>query len=631
MATTVRAAIEDDGVPASAAANPAETGPWDHADHVDGIATGLQREHGIPGMVVAVVQGDRTVFARGYGHADVAAARAVDPEQTLFRIGSVSKTFVWTSIMILVERGLVDLDVDVNRYLKSLQVADAFDAPVTVRQLMHHRGGFEDSFRVYTVRDDDPRTLAEVLANHQPARVHAPGTRTSYSNWGAALAAQLVTDVTGEPYAAFLQRELLDPLGMRSTFFVAPAAMDASTRARLAQGYETEHGAFKPATDMQLGAYWPAGGIASTATDMARWARFHLAGGELDGRRLLSAGTHARMWTRGYADRPAAADLAHGFQDRPYRDVRVLGHGGATATFYANLVLVPELGLGVFVSQSGTQSRLPVHQLPDQIIDRMLGRRDLAVLAASPSQPDVLSDIAGTYMQNRRVRTSFAALFGLSAAAQVMPVSADTVVATLDGEAMQYRRIDGQPDVYEAANGERISFLREDGRIAALADPSGVHTLDKVSATAAPTLLLVSVGAAVLFGITTLLGFWWRIGRGREQGHGRAARLAAGAALTAALCTLGFAAALLLMLVDLSMLGATGFADGYPRTTMWLTHYAGWLLALATTALWLAVVPAWRAHGWRMLRRLHYTACTVVLTVTVWQLWQWRVIGAPVY
>jgi CubicO group peptidase (beta-lactamase class C family) len=631
MATTVRAAVEDDGVPASAAANPAEPGTWVHADYVDGIATGLLREHGIPGLVVAVVQGGRTVFARGYGHADVASARAVDPEQTLFRIGSVSKTFVWTSVMLLVERGQIDLDADVNRYLKSLRVADAFDAPVSVRQLMHHRGGFEDSFRLYAVRDDDRRTLAELLAAHQPARVHAPGTRTSYSNWGAALAAQLVADVAGEPYGAFLERELLQPLGMRSTVIVAPAAMDEATRARLAQGYATEHGALEAMDDMQLGAYWPAGGIASTATDMARWARFHLAGGELDGQRLLSADTHARMWTRGYADRPTAADLAHGFQDRPYRGLRVLGHGGATATFFTNLVLVPELGLGIFVSQSGTQSRLPVNQLPDQIIDRIRGHRDMPALAQSQPNPGFQSDLAGTYMQNRRVRTSFAAVFGLAAAAQVLPLSTDAVVATLDGEARQYLRVDDQPDVFEAANGDRIAFLREQGQVTALADPSGVHTLDKVAATHAPTLLFSAVGASVVLGITTLLGFWWRIGRGRDHGRGRASRLAAGTALIAALCTLGFAVTLTVMLVDLSTLSATGFADGYPRTTMWLTHYAGWLLALATTALWLAVVPAWRADGWRLLRRLHYTVCTVVLTVTVWQLWQWRVIGAPVY
>jgi CubicO group peptidase (beta-lactamase class C family) len=171
---------------------------------IDGLAEALRREHALPGLGIAVVRRDRPLLLAGYGQADLANGEAVNPERSLFRIGSVSKTFTWTLAMILAERGQLDLDADVNTYLKSVTVAAAFGAPVTMRHLMHHRAGFEDSVQVFSVGDDDPRPLAQLLAAHQPRRVYPPGARTSYSNWGSALAAQVIEDAAGRPYGELL-------------------------------------------------------------------------------------------------------------------------------------------------------------------------------------------------------------------------------------------------------------------------------------------------------------------------------------------------------------------------------------------------------------------------------------------
>lgn len=599
--------------------------------YIDGLVASLRREHRLPGLTLAVVRHDTQLLAQGYGLADAASARPVVADSTLFRIGSVSKTFIWTAVMMLVERGQLDLDADVNSYLKSVRIADAFGVPVTMRQLMHHRAGFEDSQRLFAVADSDPRTLAELLAAQQPARVYAPGLRTSYSNWGSALAAQVVADISGRDYGEFLRAEILDPLGMRATTFIAPSQLDETTRARLATGYKDDQGALGVQGYMQLGAYWPAGGIASTATDMARWMRFHLNGGALDGVRLMSPETHSLMWTRGFPDRPGAADLAHGFQDRSYRGLRALGHGGATAAFYTNMVLVPELGLGVFISQNSRQTRLSVSQLPELIIDHVQGSSYQPELAAASTEDAPLAELAGSYLQNRRVFSSFATVLSIDGTVEVTPLTADALLLTQGDESTQYRRAGKERDLYEAADGGRIAFIREGDRVVALADSSGVHTLEKVDVIHNPTTALAALGAALVLALATLLGFWWRWGRGPGYGQGAASALAATVDLLAALCVLGFAAVVVRMLIALSGLDSADFAANYPHPSMLHVHYAGWVLAGAAAALWLTLIPAWRADGWGLWRRLRYSVWMLTLTLTAYLLWQWKVYAAPVY
>jgi CubicO group peptidase (beta-lactamase class C family) len=600
--------------------------------YVRGVVNSLRREHSLAALTLAVVKDDSLWMAQGFGQSGLTGSRPVIADQSLFRIGSVSKTFIWTAVMMLVERGQLDLDADVNSYLKSVRIAEAFGVPVTMRQLMHHRAGFEDSMRLFAVADDDPRSLAELLSEHQPKRVYAPGLRTSYSNWGAALAAQVVEDVSGKPYGEFLQGEILDPLGMQATTWTAPGKLNAIQRQALATGYQRDSGGLEVQGYMQLGAYWPAGGIASTATDMARWMRFHLNGGELEGARLVKAETHAAMWTRGYDDRVAAADVAHGFQDRPYHGLRLLGHGGGTAAFLTQMVLVPELKLGVFLSQNGTYTRAATTELPQLIIDLVNGGGDYKpALTADASDAGALAEVAGTYLQNRRVFSSFAAVMALDAGASVSVRSADVLLLQAGDESTQYRRVGQERDVFESADADHIAFVREGGRVVALADGSGVHTLEKVGVLGAPNTLFMAAGVSLLLALTSLLGFWWRLGRGAAHGQGMAAGFAATVNLLSALCMLGFAVAVALMVADLADFDLATIAGKYPSQSMWHTHYAGWAVGGAGAAMLLALIPAWLATGWSWWRRLNFTAFALALALSGYLLWQWRVFDAPVY
>jgi len=174
------------------------------SEFIEGIVAAQRCENQLSALTVLVLHNDSLFFSNGYGLADIESERPAEANQTLFRIGSVSKTYIWTAVMMMVERGLLDLDTDVNNYLKEVQVEEAFDEPVTMRHLMSHRAGFEDTIKLFAVADDDPRTLSQLLIDHQPKRVYPPGERTSYSNWGAALAAQIVEDVAEVPFEVVL-------------------------------------------------------------------------------------------------------------------------------------------------------------------------------------------------------------------------------------------------------------------------------------------------------------------------------------------------------------------------------------------------------------------------------------------
>jgi len=598
------------------------------SEFIDGVVEAHRQENKLSGVTVSVVQNDSIIFARGYGMADIEQRRPVLSDETLFRIGSVGKTYIWTAVMMLAEEGLLDLDADVNQYLNEVDIKKAFGEPVTLRHLMSHRAGFEDSMRLFSVADDDPRTLSELLNEHQPKRIYTPGKRTSYSNWGSALAAQIVEDVSGTPFKMFLQERILDPLDLNHTILDLPDEMPSHIRENLADGYKSDRGTLNHQGAMQIGAYWPAGGTSATAYDMARWMKFHLNSGELDGVRLLSEKSHQELWSRAYNDRPHGADVAHGFQDVHFRGVRVLGHAGGTAAFLTNMIMVPELDLGIFISQNSAESFMPIMTFPTLVIDHIRGESYQPFLLEE-SDTDKLDELAGTYLNNRRVFSTFAAVMGLASAATITPVSGQSLMLSTLGEETYFVQVAGQTDVFEDANGQRLSVIRNDrGRVKALADGMGVHTFERVGFFNSPNTFFIAFGLSVLLSITTLLGGWRRFGRGKNPGF--SSRLTGFISFLASLSVFTFVAAVVAMAISFAGFDISQMAGNYPSASMLFTHFAGWIVAIFSLVMLVGLWPAWTDSGWPMLRKLHFTTYALVLIFFASQLWQWRIIGAAV-
>ncbi len=211
------------------------------ADALDDAVRATMREHGVVGVSLAIVQDGKIVRARGYGVRDRESGEPVTAT-TLFQAGSVSKPVAAAAVLGLVEQRRLDLDADVNLYLKGWKVPEsalARRSKVTLRRLLSHSAGMTVSGFPGYARGDPVPTLRQVLdgakpANTAPVRVNPlPGSQWSYSGGGYTVVQQMVLDVTGEGFPSFMRRAVLGPLGMsRSTYgqpLTAGLARDAAT------------------------------------------------------------------------------------------------------------------------------------------------------------------------------------------------------------------------------------------------------------------------------------------------------------------------------------------------------------------------------------------------------------------
>ena len=317
----------------------------DAAAYFDGMIPSEMERADIAGVVLVVVKDGQILFERGYGLADVKAGRAVDPDKTLFRPGSISKLFTWTSVMQLVEAGKIDLDADVNRYL-DCKVPPYGGKPITMRQLMTHSPGFADASKDLFPPDlAHLKTLSRMCEVAMPARIFPPGTVPAYSNYGASLAGYIVQRVSGERFEDYVAHHIFAPLGMTHSTFEQPLPNGWS--ANMSKGYRTASGRPGPFELVQMP---PAGALSTTGSDLSRFMIAHLQDGEYQGQRILDAKTAQYMHSLRFQPAPSLPGMDLGFYQEPANGHRVIGHAGDTGLFHSDLHLYLDDHVGLYIS-----------------------------------------------------------------------------------------------------------------------------------------------------------------------------------------------------------------------------------------------------------------------------------------
>lgn len=289
----------------------------------------------IAGAVLVVVKDGQIVLNQGYGYADLENQRVVDPNSTMFRIGSVTKIFTAMAALQQVEQGKLKMDQDVNSYVTDFKVENPFSSPLTLFHLLTQTSGLGETMDgVYSeLLTDEPKPLSQTLQQHLPAVVRPPGEVVQYSNFGYALMGHLVELTSGQSFDQYVSEKLFKPLGMEHTIYSL-----TPEETRVSMGYSYVNGEFKAKPFGNILVH-PAGSILSTGTDMGKFIQSQLQNGPIV----------QEMTERHFTVQESMPGYGYGYYEN-FKNTDIVVHDGDIDTFTSQISLYPKGGLGYFVS-----------------------------------------------------------------------------------------------------------------------------------------------------------------------------------------------------------------------------------------------------------------------------------------
>lgn len=347
----------------------------------------------VAGSAISIVHDGRLVYAGGFGDREVYSEDPIDPERTIFRIGSITKVLTGVAVMQLVERGVVDLEADVNRYLNDVQVPDTFDEPVTVRDLLTHTSGFDQIGLDRHAESPDEVVPLGTWIGANLVRIRPPGEVSAYDTYGITLAGHLIEAVSGLEYAEYLRRHIFDPLAMdRSGIDVPPALANDMA---IGYGFAGEWEAL-PWEYMNTA---PASSVNATVVDMAHFAAMLLGGGRFGDQRVLSERATREMLSRQYTNDPDQPGYGFTLFEGDWNGIRTFSHGGSMSGFAAMLYLIPEHDLGIFIA-SNQESSAVIDPVISSLLGTLLPDTGRPALRERYEGPIDLGRFTGTYANN---------------------------------------------------------------------------------------------------------------------------------------------------------------------------------------------------------------------------------------
>jgi CubicO group peptidase (beta-lactamase class C family) len=367
---------------------------------IDSVALAELASTGTPGASLVMVQGDRVVYAKGYGVANVETRESVAPGM-IFRLGSTTKMMTSLAALALVSRGMVDLDRPIGEYAPA--IASPRLRTVTLRQLLTHTSGLLDYTSMSGPHDDDAMN-AFVPTLTDTAFFTQPGDIMSYSNLGYVVAGYVLSIVSKKPYAEVMHDEVFGPLGMTHSTVRPIEAMTFP----LAQGHQRSAGntmqIARPAPDDSR--YWPAGSAFTTGPDFARLAIAMMNDGREDGKQVIPAAV-VRSWRTPFVSLPGDTSAnpgryGFGLETRVLHGDTVIEHSGSRAGYGSMFRAIPSRRIAIIVL--GNQSGIALRRT----LDAATAALDPDLRSEPPSRPapttvdaSAQSQLVGSYRNGR--------------------------------------------------------------------------------------------------------------------------------------------------------------------------------------------------------------------------------------
>lgn len=350
----------------------------------------------LAGALVVVVKDGEVLLNEGYGYADVASKKLIDPKTTLFRMASITKVVTATAAMQLVEQGKLDLQKDVASYMPDVRIKNDTGVPVTAEHFLTHTAGFD-----YTDESGEGSEIIgmeDFLKQNEPTVVRKPGEVYRYDNLGYTMLGYIVQNVSGEPFEQYVDRHIFTPLGMKHTTML----LNDQSKAQLATGYTIDKEPYPAYTTVPTIA--PEGGMLSSGSDMAQFIMAHLGGGQSGSSRVLEEKTEKLMQQTHYEAAPGFPIMSYGFESffqQVHNGQFVIGKGGDLPGYHSWLWLIPEQRVGGMVIVNSDASASVRDDFFTEFMNHYYPKKQETKPVFSLTQ-DELSRFEGTY---RNLRT----------------------------------------------------------------------------------------------------------------------------------------------------------------------------------------------------------------------------------
>ena len=584
------------------------------------------KELHIPGLVFILVKDGEIFFAKGYGVSDLERQTPVIPDKTIFRVGSISKLFTATGVMQLYEKGLINLDEDVNHYLKRFKIAATFPQAITAAHLLTHSSGIgELVYGQHTFQESKFQSLGKYLSRRMPLRVLPPGEVFMYSDHGMSLAGFLIEEISGVPFESYMKENVLKPLGMeRSTF---TQSLPAILKPDMATGYNYKSGQNVP---YQLDYCFtsPAAALCSTATDMARFMIAQLQNGRAPGGvGILNAATAREMQQRHFAHHPKLRGRAYGFSesDLIVDGRRAIWHDGAMPGFNSRLILIPSRNVGVFVCWN-SENMKPKYDFTELFFDHYYPqKKDSAAVQPLKDSQNSSNRFAGHY---RQIEGFSNQLLKLKYLMDLVPVTAssDNTLNAFGGKFVEV-----EPLLFQEIEDKSYLNFKEDSQGRNRRMFIGIGAFEKVKWYETPMAQRLLMGLFLVIFLSACIV--WPIGyfirRKRRQPSPSPLMFRYGRALAGVVSGLN-----LLFLIGVGLVFISIVDDywiimrgAYPWSLLNVLLYIPFLTIPLTVVLIILAVLAWSKKCWSLLARWHFTLVAMAALLYVWFLAYWNLIG----
>lgn len=363
-----------------------------------------EHEETTAGMSGAVYDRNGVIYQNGFGYADKENDIIIDGN-TVYDWGSISKLFIWISVMQLVEQGKLDLGEDIRNclpegFLKNL----TYDTEITMLDLMNHQAGFQETYFIQTANADEMVSLEDALSRHQTKQVFKPGEVTSYSNWGAALAAYIVQNISGTDYVEYVHENIFETLGMEHTSIGATYQDNAWVKQQRENliCYDIS-GEKIPGKGMYYIFLYPAGSAAGTISDLLTFAQAITPNENKPCPLFEKQETFEQLYTAtSFYGSSGVPNNHHGFFASQY-GVETLGHGGNTFGCSTMLQFDPTTGIGMVVMTNQAHEKVYNYDMYELIFGKFSDSELAKIERAIPQ---------GFIMDTRAIKDGPLSIFG---------------------------------------------------------------------------------------------------------------------------------------------------------------------------------------------------------------------------